>query len=110
MNPEQLLEEISQFVSDSRDVLKQGAMMELSGLENRVLLMCEQIAVLSQEERDQYADRLRQLMGDLTALSEEIMEQRDKLTDEIRNLPSHHKAHKAYQTTSVRNPDDDEEE
>jgi hypothetical protein len=105
MNPEKLFNDISKFVSDSRALLQQGTVMELSGLENRILLLCEEVLVLSQEERLIYAKRLQQLMADLAALGEEITAQRDAVAKEIQQLPGHKKANKAY-----RKPEADDKE
>ncbi len=96
MKPENLFNDIEKFVGDSRAMLKQGTLVELSGLENRILILCEEVAILSQDERLHYAPRLQQLMADLTALGEEITAQRDAVAEEIRQLPGHKKAHAAY--------------
>lgn len=106
MNPETLFGDIEQYVSDSRALLKEGAMMELAGLENRVMLLCEEILLLSQDDRLQHADRLQRLMADLTALGEEIAAQRDAVGKELRNLPGHKKAHAAYKIVEKSDEED----
>jgi len=110
MNPEKLFKDIEQFVGDSRKLLQQGAMMELSGLENRVMLLCEEVLLLSQDERLQYSTRLQQLMTDLTALGEEITAQRDTVAEELRQLPNQKKAHAAYKITEAGDEDEDKKE
>ena len=96
MDPEKLFEEISQYVNESRALLQEGAMRELAGLEDRVLMLCEEVVQLSQDDRLRYSERLQQLMADLSALGEEIAVQRDAVAEELHNLPQHKKAHAAY--------------
>jgi len=98
---EKLFNDIAQFVGESRALLKQGAMMELAGLENRILLLCKEVVVLSPEERTRYAARLQQLMADLTALGEEMAALRDSVAAEIRHLSNYKKANVAYRVVEA---------
>lgn len=96
MDAQKLFDDIAQFVEQSRELLKSGAMMELAGLDERVLLLCEEVLLLSQEERVQYGDKLQQLLGDLKSLGEEMTAQRDRIGAELNALPQHKKATVAY--------------
>jgi len=95
-NPEALFEDILQFVAQSRELLKNGAMMDLAGLDSRVMLLCEETLLLSQEQRLHYAERLQQLLGELTSLGKEMTVQRNRIEEEMRSLPQHKKATTAY--------------
>jgi hypothetical protein len=99
VSPEKLFDDISQFVSESRVLLDQGAMMELAGLDQRVNALCEAVLLLSQEERITYANRLQELFGELKTLGEEMVRQRDSMSEMVRQLSDHKKASVAYRTT-----------
>ncbi len=95
-NPDELFNGIAQFVSDSQALLLEGGMMEIAGLDDRVRELCEAVLELSQEERVRYADRLQQLLGDLNALGEALVVQRDAVSNELQGLSHHRKANTAY--------------
>jgi len=111
---EKLFDDIAQFIAESRDILESGAIMELNGLDEQVRSLCDAVLQLSQNERITYADRLQQLLGDLKALGDAMVTQRDELAEEMRGVPQHKKAHKAYRIVDASddygNRDDDEEE
>lgn len=96
LNPEALFEDVAQFVAQSRELLQSGAMMELAGLDNRIMLLCEEVLMLSQDQRARYSDQLQQLFNDLSALGQEMGAQRDRIENEMRGLPQHKKATTAY--------------
>lgn len=100
--PEQLFTDISQFVVESRELLKSGAMMELAGLDQRIAALCEQVLKLSQEDRLHYADKLQKLLAELKALGEEMVAQRDHMAEEIKAISAHKKANVAYKVSDSR--------
>ena len=93
---EVLFEDITQFVSQSKALLEQGAMLELNDLDEHVRLLCEQVLALTQEDRLRYADKLQVLLQDLKNLGTELAEKRDAVVTEIRSISNHHKANVAY--------------
>ena len=95
---EVLFSDISKFISDSRDLLKRGAIMELSGLDDNVKNLCEEVMRLSQDDRLQHADHLQKLFSELKSLGEELASQRDSLADDIRGASDHKKASAAYRS------------
>ncbi|MFW0777048.1 MAG: hypothetical protein ACN2B6_04950 [Rickettsiales bacterium] len=95
---EALFNDISKFISDSRELLKRGAVMELSGLDDNVKELCEEVMRLSQDDRLQHADRLQELFAELKLLGEELSSQRDSLADDIRGASDHKKATAAYRS------------
>jgi len=97
--PEVLFKEIETFISDSRALLQSGAIVELSGLDERVRIMCEAVLELSQSDRLEHADRLQQLLWGLGDLGETMGHYRDAMAEEIRHLSHHQKANVAYRTT-----------
>jgi len=108
MNPEKLFNDITQFVAESRTLLQEGAVMELAGLEKHVLILCEDVLLLSQDERLHYADRLQQLLAELTSLGEELAAQRDQVAEKMRNLPEHKKATTAYRVVDASDQEEGE--
>ena len=100
-NPEKLFKEIERFVADSRGLLGEGAVMELAGLDERVRLLCEQVLMLSGEERARYANLLDGLLNELKTLGEDLKTQQDAVANEIRYLSSHKKASVAYKTADA---------
>ncbi len=95
-SPEKLFEDISTFITQSRELLEKGAVMELEGLDGEVKRLCEATLNLSKEQRAQYADKLQELLRSLTELGNELTQQRDQLASEIRGLTDYRKAHVAY--------------
>jgi hypothetical protein len=103
-SPEKLFNDISQFVSESRALLEQGAMMELAGLDERVKTLCDAVLQLSQSDRLVYAEQLQQLLAELKSLGEAMTTQRDAMADAIKDISSHRKASVAYRTAASKQP------
>jgi predicted metal-dependent phosphoesterase TrpH len=99
--PEQLFNDIAQFVTESRALLRDGAMMELAGLDERVKILCDAVLQISDQDRMRYASRLKDLLGELKALGDEMVAQRDQIAEEIRAVSSHKKANVAYRVTDA---------
>lgn len=96
-----LFDDISRFVSESHALLKQGAVMELSGLDERVQHLCKAVAGLSPEESVRYADDLDRLRAELTQLGEALASHRDALAGDMRGLSEHRRANSAYRTAEA---------
>ena len=99
--PEELFSKIAAFVAESRDLVKNGAMLEIEGLESRIDELCNILLNLSQEQRVIYADKLQVLLADIGKLGEEMMALRDVMGDEIRSLTSVKKASVAYRVVDA---------
>jgi hypothetical protein len=99
--PEQLFSRIEEFVTQSRELVSHGAMLEIEGLEARIESLCEMVLGLSQEDRLRYADKLQVLLADIGKLGEEMMALRDVMGDEIRSLTSVKKASVAYRVADA---------
>ena len=92
---------ISQFVSESHALLKQGAIMELAGLDERVQQLCMEVVKLSEEERVRCAGDLDRLHAELTELGAALASHRDALAGDMRGLSEHRKANSAYRTAEA---------
>ncbi len=110
MKAEQLLEDISLFIGDARAVLKEGVMMDLAGMDKRVLALCEQALLLPAEVRLRHADKLQELLNELTSLGKDLEAQRDALANNIRDIAQYKKAHTAYRVTEASDKTDKPEE
>jgi hypothetical protein len=108
MEAEALFNEMSEYVIHSRELLKAGALMELGGLDERVLVLCEEVLMLSEEQRGAYAGRLQQLFTELEALGAELAAQRDAVAQEVQSLPQHKKASVAYRIVNASDRKDEE--
>lgn len=109
METEKLFNDIAQFVSESRALLKEGVMMDMKGLDKRVMALCEQALMMPPEVREQYADKLQGLLNDLTILSKDLEARRDALAGEIRGVAEHKKAHTAYSIVEASDKENPEE-
>ncbi len=98
---EKIFQDVERFISDSRKLLKEGAVMELSGLDKEVQRLCDAAMALSEKERATYAGKLQKLLGDLTGLGQELTEYKDSMADEIRKLSTHRQASVAYRKTDA---------
>lgn len=97
-----LFENVTKFVQDSKNLIAKGAMVEMAGLDKQVQILCEQILQLSQDDRLKYADLLQDLLTQLRVLGEDLVTQREALAHEIRYLSSHKKASVAYKTADAK--------
>ena len=93
---EALFNGIALFIEESRARIAADNILELSGLDAHVQMLCEEVLLLSQDERLKYADRLQKLLGDLKELGDILVEKRDLVAGEIRSVPQHKKANTAY--------------
>lgn len=99
--PEKLFNDIAGFIAESRKLLDEGALLELSGLDQQVRALCEEVEKLSDENREQYAGRMQQLFTDLKDLEDAMLKMRDALGEDMRALSDRQKANVAYRTASA---------
>lgn len=104
ITPQNLFENVSKFVEDSRNLIANGSSIEMAGIDRQVQSLCSHILQLSVEEREKYADLLQTLLTELQALSEDLIKQREAMVHEIRYLSSHKKANIAYKTADGKAP------
>lgn len=109
VEPPKLFEQIERFIAESTQLLQEGAIIELSGLDDHVRALCEAVLQLSQQERVEYADKLQSLLGDLNALGETLVAQRDQIGREISGLARHKKANTAYTVVEASDRNNKEE-
>lgn len=102
LSPEELFDRINTFIEESRAMIREGAMMDVEGLDRKVKELCDMVLTLSQQERLQYADKLQTLLGDMGQLGEEMSQLRDRMGDEIRSLSKAKKAAVAYNVADSR--------
>lgn len=100
-SPEKLFGEISEFITESRRLLHDGAVMELAGLDVRVARLCRAVLGLSQEERAFYAERMQVLFDELDVLGMDLGKHRDAVAEKIVALPDRKKAVNAYHTADA---------
>lgn len=91
-----LLTEINRFITESRQLLDSGALMELQGMDDQVRELCERVLELPDEERFAAAEPMQQLLEDLKDLGDAMVRQRDQLAGEISSLTTQKKAATAY--------------
>lgn len=104
-----LFDEVDRFIADSRTLLQAGAIVQLSGLDERVAQLCEAVLTLTQDDRIQHAQRLQQLLWNLNDLGETMAQYRDAMAEEIKHLGQHQKANLAYRTIESIDAKKDEE-
>jgi hypothetical protein len=96
-NPEALFQQVTQFIDESNTLLKDGAFVQLTDLDVQVDALCKEVLKLSGEQRVEYAERLQQVVASLQQLGENLAAARDEVNKQIGELPTHKKAHVAYQ-------------
>lgn len=101
-NHQELFENIAKFISNSRNLLEQDAMVEMAGLDNQVQELCEKILNLSGEEQTKYADSLQHLLNELTLLGNDLTSKREEIASEMRDISNHKKANVAYKTADAK--------
>ncbi len=100
--PEDLFNEIEQFIVESKAMLASGAMLEMYGLDDQVRSLCETVLQLSQEDRLACSERMQVLLAELKTLGEAMVANRDQLAEEIRGLSQQKKAVHAYKVADSR--------
>lgn len=100
-HPDQLFEDIAQFIDKSHQALDEGALMELAGMDDEVKALCEEITKISVDQRAQYESKLRKLFDDLQVLGDRMVAMRAEIVKDIQDIPARQKAHIAYRAAKV---------
>lgn len=74
---EQRLKAIVEYVQDCERRVLKGEIMELKGLDQNVMLVCEQIAALPREQGRSLESKMSQLIGGLDSLALSIKKQHE---------------------------------
>lgn len=97
-SPDQLLDGISDFIAKHQDLLRQGALADMAGLDRQVQELCRAVGDMAAEDQARYAGRMQQLFAELQALGDSLAAARDALAQEMQGISAHHKASVAYRT------------
>lgn len=93
-----LIDQVHQFIRDSRHLLSQGKEVELAPLQGQVEGLCQAIATMPKETGKNYEGHLLELMGELSMLEQELKSAQAKIRDELAGLSLYRKASVAYKS------------
>ncbi|MDX2112208.1 MAG: hypothetical protein SFW63_00525 [Alphaproteobacteria bacterium] len=96
LGTDELLTQIAAYITESRELLERGDVVELSDLDGRIARLCEASLALSAEEKRRHAAALEQLLDDLTQLGNLLQEKRGLVMHEMKASGAHRKAASAY--------------
>ena len=101
---EQLLAKIGRYVEQCYWDLDAGKQVDLSGMDEEVGVLCEQVALLPVEEAERLQPKMQELMARLTDLGKKLEETRREVQRQLENLNLQQKAQKAYASTPGQPP------
>jgi hypothetical protein len=93
-----LLDQIDDYIRESRQLLERGEVLQLSGLDQKIAFLCEETLKLSDTQRKQYAARFDTMLRELTELGHMLKQRREAVLGEIKASNAHRKAASAYRT------------
>jgi len=99
--PEEMFSDVARFIDESNALIGRGEFMQLAGLDEMVRKLCEEVLTLTPGEREQYADRMQELLVALQKLGETMVQMRDEVSRDINALASHQKANVAYRVAEA---------
>jgi hypothetical protein len=76
---EQRLKAVIAYVRDCQARVNKGEIMDLQGLDNSVIEICDEIAALPRTAATELEDQMTQLIDDLEELAYDMKEQQDKM-------------------------------
>lgn len=103
-NPALLLGQIRHFVSECRKLLEEGGEPEITGMDEQVKFLCDQIKKMPAEESDQLRPKLDSLVVELDELSLALQKQRQIVLEQLEELNRQQKANAAYQKAGAGAP------
>jgi len=90
-------------VEECRKKLKSGE-VNLAGLEQVVKAYCQAVEALATDEGQQHTQDLEELMSEVSALSDELLQSRESVAKELSKLGRVKQANVAYQKTDAIGP------
>ena len=75
----QQLKAVLDYVKDCDRRVHLGEIMDLDGLDDKVMDICDKVAALSQEEAQEYEDQMGVLIKDLESLAKSMQAQQVKI-------------------------------
>lgn len=101
---QQQFEEAQAFVSQARQQLKEGQLVDISALEGMIQQLCSAITELPKEQASEYAASLQVLIGEISTFENDMVQQRDAVKAELEGLGKVQHAHKAYKHSEALQP------
>lgn len=98
------LHDIETYIKEAQAIIASGEIVELGDLDQRVREMCEAVASMSPEDAATHKDDMLRLMSELERLQVSLVENRDKLQDELEGVQSHSVASNAYNKSGALAP------
>ncbi len=95
-SPQQLYDDIMEYIKDARELTERGQFVELSALDQRVQALCEATQLMRVEDAQQFKPQLDEMMQELSNLQQLFIDRRDGLADELNEMGRHRQAAKAY--------------
>lgn len=74
------LTSVTAYVQDCERRVLMGEIMDLQGLDRNIIILCDAIAALPQEEAKTYEDRMATLIEKLEVLAQSMRAQHEKMT------------------------------
>ena len=90
------LTEVSVAIDAARRTVEHGDFVDLSGLDARVDRLCSAIKALPQDQGRGFERPLLGLVDELTRLTDQLADQREKVRQSLVGTSSHHQAASAY--------------
>lgn len=103
--PEVLAKQIWKDIDSKDSEIKNGEIIDLSGIESQVKAFCELLGALPREDALKFEEDLKRIMDKLIDWSTLLEERKRQVFQGIRNLNTQTKAQTAYMTTSSYKPD-----
>ena len=83
-------------IAECAMALDAGDVSPLDGVDKEVEILCGQVMKMPTEEAMPYIQKMQTLSDAFTALGDAMSAEKEALRDELGNLQSRHKAHRAY--------------
>lgn len=87
---------LAEAIATAGEAVRQGLLVDLTGLDQKVAVLCQAIERLHGEQRSGMAEQLLGLIAGLDLLSEDLTRQREQMADPPASGPSPGQAAAAY--------------
>lgn len=95
------LEKANGIVEEAKAKLQAGDEVDLSGLDQLVAEVCQQITQLPEEKAAEFAGRLQELMESLNQIAALLQQQQQQVRQQLEGLNKQKQAARAYGGTGV---------